>query len=57
MRSISNLTELKVEEFGVREVRDLKPNGRNIVVTDDSKAEYVRLVCQMKMTGKQRLFY
>jgi len=45
---------LEVEGFGVREVRDLKPNGRNILVTDDNKEEYVRLVCQMKMTGAIR---
>lgn len=44
----------QVEEFGVREVRDLKPGGRNIVVTEETKKEYVHLVCQMKMTGKRR---
>jgi len=35
----------------VTEVRDLKPDGRNIRVTEDNKKEYVKLVCQMKMTG------
>lgn len=34
------------------EVRDLKPNGANILVTEENKKEYVHLVCQMKMTGK-----
>ena len=34
------------------EVRDLKPNGANIVVTEENKKEYVHLVCQMKMTGE-----
>ena len=36
------------------EVRDLIPNGRNIPVTEANKAEYVSLVCQMKMTGAIR---
>ncbi|XP_042241661.1 E3 ubiquitin-protein ligase HUWE1-like isoform X2 [Homarus americanus] len=44
----------EVQEFGVTEVRDLKPNGRNIAVTEESKMEYIRLVCQMKMTGAIR---
>jgi len=35
----------------VTEVRDLKPNGRNMHVTEENKKEYVKLVCQMKMTG------
>lgn len=45
---------VEVQEFGVTEVRDLKPNGRNIPVTEDQKHEYVRLVCQEKMTGAIR---
>jgi E3 ubiquitin-protein ligase HUWE1 len=44
----------EVQEFGVTEVRDLIPNGRNIPVTEDTKMEYIRLVCQMKMTGAIR---
>ena len=36
------------------EVRDLKQNGRNITVTEDHKHEYVKLVCQLKMTGSIR---
>jgi len=35
----------------VTEVRDLKPNGQNLRVTEENKKEYVKLVCQMKMTG------
>ncbi|KAK7916204.1 hypothetical protein WMY93_011965 [Mugilogobius chulae] len=42
----------EVQEFGVCEVRDLKPNGANILVTEENKKEYVHLVCQMKMTGE-----
>ena len=45
---------LQVMEFGLNEVRDLIPNGRNIPVTDENKREYVKLVCQMKMTGAIR---
>lgn len=44
----------EVEEFGVRSVRDLKQNGRKIEVNDANKDEYVKLVCQMKMTGSIR---
>ncbi|CAG2109884.1 unnamed protein product, partial [Medioppia subpectinata] len=42
---------IEIQEFGVTEVRDLKPDGRNVVVTEDVKHEYVHLVCQEKMTG------
>jgi E3 ubiquitin-protein ligase HUWE1 len=42
---------LEVEEFGVRSMRQLKPDGAQTVVTDENKEEYVKLVCQMKMTG------
>ena len=41
----------EIQEFGVTEVRDLKPNGRTIPVTEENKHEYVKLVCQEKMTG------
>lgn len=42
---------LEVQEFGVTEVRDLIPNGRNIVVTDENKFSYIHMVCQLKMSG------
>lgn len=45
---------VEVREFGVTEVRELKPNGANIQVTEENKHEYVRLVCQEKMTGSIR---
>lgn len=45
---------VEVQEFGVTEIRDLKPNGRNMPVTEENKHEYVRLVCQEKMTGAIR---
>jgi len=44
----------EIQEFGVTEVRDLKPDGRRIPVTEDNKHEYVKLVCQEKMTGAIR---
>lgn len=44
----------EVQEFGVCEVRDLKPNGANILVTEENKKEYVHLVCQMR---KNRSFF
>ncbi|XP_078678082.1 E3 ubiquitin-protein ligase HUWE1-like isoform X6 [Branchiostoma floridae x Branchiostoma belcheri] len=44
----------EIQEFGVTEVRDLKQNGRNITVTEENKHEYVKLVCQLKMTGSIR---
>jgi len=44
----------EVQEFGVTEARELKPNGSNITVTEENKMEYIRLVCQMKMTGAIR---
>ena len=41
-------------EFGKREEKDLKPNGKGIPVTEANKREYVQLACQMKMTGSIR---
>lgn len=29
----------------------MKPNGRELMVTEANKREYVQLACQMKMTG------
>jgi E3 ubiquitin-protein ligase HUWE1 len=36
--------------FDVEETVDLKPNGRNVQVTEGNKKEYVDLLCQYKMT-------
>ncbi|XP_025833004.1 E3 ubiquitin-protein ligase HUWE1-like [Agrilus planipennis] len=44
----------EINEFGVTETRDLIPNGRNVPVTEENKMEYIRLSCQMKMTGAIR---
>ena len=40
-----------MQRFGLNEVHDLKPNGRNIPVTEDTKRQYVKLVCIEKMTN------
>lgn len=45
---------LEVQEFGVTTIRDLISNGRNIPVTEENKLEYIRLVCQLKMSGSIR---
>ena len=44
-----------VEEFGAQKEVDLKPDGRNIPVTDANKKEYVQLVSAMKMTSSIRM--
>ena len=40
---------MEVEEFGIQKIIDLKPDGRNIPVTDADKNEYVRLVVEQKL--------
>lgn len=40
--------------FGKKEIKELKPNGRNIAVTNENKAEYIRLICEVKMTEEIR---
>ena len=37
--------------FGRSQVIDLLPDGRNILVTDETKAKYVSLVCKHRMTN------
>lgn len=37
-------------QFGKLEVHDLKPNGRDIPVTEENKMEYIQLVSHHKMT-------
>lgn len=43
---------VEIEEFGLRSMRQLKENSSQVPVTDENKEEYVKLVCQMKMTGE-----
>ncbi|CAH8850634.1 unnamed protein product [Trichobilharzia szidati] len=44
----------EINEFGKTDTRDLIENGRNVPVTESNKKEYVRLVCQERMTGAIR---
>ncbi|CAL8093617.1 unnamed protein product [Calicophoron daubneyi] len=44
----------EINEFGKTDTRDLIENGRNVAVTEQNKREYVRLVCQERMTGAIR---
>uniref|UniRef100_A0A3Q0KSC8 HECT-type E3 ubiquitin transferase n=1 Tax=Schistosoma mansoni TaxID=6183 RepID=A0A3Q0KSC8_SCHMA len=44
----------EINEFGKTDTRDLIENGRNVAVTENNKKEYVRLVCQERMTGAIR---
>lgn len=42
------------EQFGETQTIDLKPNGRDIPVTDDNKMEYVKLVTEQRLTASIR---
>jgi E3 ubiquitin-protein ligase HUWE1 len=39
----------EVDEFGRTKIIDLKPNGRNIAVTEENKFEYVKLITEQKL--------
>lgn len=45
---------LQVQNFGANIVHDLKPNGQHIPVTEETKRQYVKLVCIEKMTNSIR---
>lgn len=38
------------DDFGMVEVVDLIPNGRNIAVTNENKHEYVRLIADQRLS-------
>jgi len=38
-----------MEEFGKTVVKELKPGGQDILVTEANKREYVQRACNMKM--------
>ncbi|KAI8808083.1 hypothetical protein BJ742DRAFT_290400 [Cladochytrium replicatum] len=40
----------EVDEFGKKRDIDLKPDGRNIAVTEQNKHEYVKLITEYKLT-------
>eukprot|EP00842_Homolaphlyctis_polyrhiza_P005726 jgi/Hompol1/6154/HPOL_002609-RA len=39
----------EIDDFGRQRVIDLKPNGRNIVVTEANKVEYVKLITEQRL--------
>jgi E3 ubiquitin-protein ligase HUWE1 len=39
------------DKFGVTETVDLVENGRNILVTQENKQEYIRLIVEFKLIG------
>ncbi|KFG82854.1 TOM1 protein [Metarhizium anisopliae] len=46
---ITETFSVEDDEFGVTNVFDLVPNGRDVAVTEDNKHEYVRLVVEHKL--------
>ncbi|KAJ1800970.1 E3 ubiquitin-protein ligase tom1 [Coemansia sp. RSA 2399] len=42
---------IEVDNFGQHGVIDLIPNGRDVLVTEENKAEYVRLVTEQRLYG------
>lgn len=56
---ITNIIELtfsaESNELGQMKVVDLKPNGRNLPVTNENKHEYIQLMSEHKMTNSVRL--
>lgn len=47
----------EMQEFGVTTIRDLIPDGRDILVTEENKFDYVQQLCQLKMSGSIRQQY
>lgn len=41
---------VEADDFGRTKIVDLKPDGRNIAVTNENKAEYVQLLVQNRLT-------
>ena len=48
---ITETFSVETDDFGITQVVDLVPNGRNIAVTEDNKQEYVQLVVEYRLTG------
>ena len=48
---ITETFSIETDDFGVQQIVDLKPNGRQIAVTEDNKHEYVQLVVEYRLTG------
>ncbi|KAF9173026.1 hypothetical protein BGX20_004283 [Mortierella sp. AD010] len=41
---------VETDDFGTTKIVDLKPDGRNIPVTEENKHEYVKLITEQKLT-------
>ncbi|KAF9195150.1 hypothetical protein BGZ51_004577 [Haplosporangium sp. Z 767] len=41
---------VETDDFGNKKIVDLKPNGRNIPVTEENKHEYVKYITEQKLT-------
>ncbi|KAF8985816.1 hypothetical protein BGZ46_001784 [Entomortierella lignicola] len=41
---------VEMDDFGNKKIVDLKPNGRNIPVTEENKHEYVKFITEQKLT-------
>ena len=48
---ITETMSVEVDDFGKTEIVDLVENGRNILVTEENKHEYVQLVVEYRLTG------
>lgn len=48
---ITETFSLETDDFGKTNIIDLKPDGRNIPVTEENKQEYVQLVVEHRLTG------
>lgn len=46
---ITETFSIEADDYGEQKVIDLKPDGRNIPVTDENKAEYVKLVVEYRL--------
>lgn len=51
---ITETFSIEADDYGEVKIIDLKPNGRNIPVTEENKAEYVRLVCEYRLIESVR---
>lgn len=51
---ITETFSVESDDYGAIKVVDLKPNGRNIAVTEENKAEYVKLVCNYRLIDSVR---
>lgn len=48
---ITETFSIETDDFGVTEIVDLCENGRNVLVTEENKQEYVQLMVEYRLTG------